>query len=120
MQLNAIQAEGNAAGADHPKVQTYYIGAYDNGFVFDTTATGLGAQGFTLPTSFREHPDALKVYVGSGSSPDSAYTSVIPGFASGVIGLQKGETRTVRLTSEEGYGDGYDRVFEMTVASVDG
>jgi len=45
--------------------------------------------------------------------------SVIPGFASGIVGLHGGETRTVRLTSEEGYDDGYFRIFEMDVVSVD-
>lgn len=120
VQLHTIAASGNAAGPQHPKVQTYYIGVYDNGVVFDTTASDLASRGFTLPAGFSPHTDPLKVYVGSGSSPDPAYTPVIPGFASGVIGLQKGETRTVRLSSDEGYKDGYFRIFEMSVASVDG
>lgn len=116
--LRKIDATGNAAGPEHPAVSTYYTGVYDNGVVFDTTRTDLEERGFTLPSGFREHPAPLKVYVGEGSGT-SEYVPVIPGFASGIVGLRGGETRTVRLTSEEGYQDGYFRVFQMDVASVD-
>lgn len=116
--VKPLQASGNAAGPEHGAVQAFYLGLYDNGVTFDTTMTGLAAKGFPMPYGFQEHPQPLKVWVGSGSSPPD-YTPVIPGFASGIVGLHAGETRTVRLTSDEGYHDGYFRLFEMTVKSVD-
>lgn len=116
--LRKVETSGNAAGPEHPSVSTYYTGVYDNGVVFDTTRTDLEERGFTLPSGFREHPAPLKVFVGEGQGT-SEYVPVIPGFASGIVGLRGGETRTVRLTSAEGYQDGYFRVFQMDVASVD-
>lgn len=116
--LRRLDASGNAAGPDHPQVSTFYTGMYDNGVVFDTTRTDLAARGFTLPAGFQAHPEALKVYVGQGQGTGE-YIPVIPGFASGIVGLRGGETRTVRLTSEEGYEDGYFRIFEMDVKTVD-
>ncbi|MEA3201176.1 MAG: peptidyl-prolyl cis-trans isomerase [Thermoplasmata archaeon] len=118
LELKPLNVTGNASGPDHGAVQTYYLGLFDNGVTFDTTMTNLQGQGFPMPAGFQQHPQALKVWVGAGS-PMSGYTPVIPGFASGIVGLHAGETRTVRLTSDEGYKDGYFRLFEMTVKSVD-
>lgn len=118
--LRKIDVAGNAAGPEHPKVSAHYTGIYDNGVVFDTTRTDLASRGFTLPGGFRQHPEPLTVFVGaSDTEPNDDYIPVIEGFASGIVGLRGGETRTVRLSSEEGYQDGYYRIFEMRVASVD-
>lgn len=119
LDLTVLEASAAVAGDAHPKVSTFYLGLYDNGVVFDTTYGGLASRGFPMPGQFREHRDALKVWVGDGSA-EGDYTPVIPGFAAGVIGLGTGETRTQRLTPEEGYKDGNFRTFEMTVKSLDG
>ncbi|HVL87181.1 MAG TPA: peptidylprolyl isomerase [Candidatus Thermoplasmatota archaeon] len=116
----ALNVSGPAAGAERPYVSVHYLGLYDNGVVFDTTATGLAQRGFPVASRFQEHADPLRVYVGDGRSPNAQYTNVIPGFANGAVGLRQGETRTVRLTPEEGYRDGNFRVFEIRVASLDG
>lgn len=120
LDLKPLAATGNAAGPEHGAVKALYLGLYDNGVVFDTTLTGLAEQGFAMPVGFGEHPQPFQAWVGPESAtPPPGYSPVIPGFASGIVGLHAGETRTVRLSSEEGYRDGFYRVFEMTVKSVD-
>jgi len=109
----------DVAGAANPKVSMRYVGLYDNGVVFDTTSTDLDDRGFDMASRWREHAEALKVWVGDGETADQDYTPVIAGFKAGVLGLKEGETRTVRLSPEEGYQDGRWRVFEMSVVSID-
>lgn len=59
-----------------------YTGRLDSGEVFDTNDS--------------EDADALVFVVGS--------QQVIPGFERAVIGLQQGESKTVRIPPEEAYG----------------
>ena len=61
-------------------VQVRYTGRLDSGEIFDTNVEG----------------DPLEFEVGSGQ--------VIPGFDDAVMGLQKGEERTVRIPPEQAYG----------------
>lgn len=120
LRLTMLAPSDAAAGDAHPKVSAHYVGLYDNGVVFDTTLTGLDARGFPMPVGFTEHPDPLKVWVGESGADTGGYTPVIEGFRDGIVGLHEGETRTTRLTPEEGYQDGRYRIFEMQVASIDG
>lgn len=68
-------------------VAVRYTGRLDNGEVFDTN---------------EEADGALQFHVGSGQ--------VIPGFENAVLGLSKGEGRTVRIPPEEAYGSRDERL----------
>jgi peptidylprolyl isomerase len=65
-----------------------YTGRLDNGEVFDSNA--------------EEGADALEFRVGAGQ--------VIAGFESAVMGLAKGESRTVRIPPSEAYGERDDKL----------
>lgn len=61
-------------------VAVHYTGKLDSGEVFDSSEGG----------------EPLRFRVGSGQ--------VIPGFDTAVMGLEKGESRTVRIPPEQAYG----------------
>jgi FKBP-type peptidyl-prolyl cis-trans isomerase 2 len=61
-------------------VSVHYTGRLDNGEIFDSS----------------EGSDPLQFEVGSGQ--------VIPGFDAAVLGLEDGQSRTVRIPPEEAYG----------------
>jgi peptidylprolyl isomerase len=61
-------------------VTVHYTGKYENGDVFDTSI----------------QKDPISFEVGAGQ--------VIPGFENAVIGMSKGDTKTVNITPEDGYG----------------
>lgn len=71
-------------------VHVRYTGRLDSGEIFDSNEED-GAE----PLAFQ---------VGSGT--------VIPGFDSAVMGLAKGESRTVRIPPEEAYGARDDRLVQ--------
>jgi peptidylprolyl isomerase len=72
-----------------------YTGKFDNGEVFDTS----------------RNRAPLKFTVGSGQ--------LIPGFDAAVIGMQPGDTKTVTITPEDGYGaHDRERVISMPRAGV--
>jgi len=72
-----------------------YTGKFDNGEVFDTS----------------RNRAPLKFTVGSGQ--------LIPGFDAAVIGMQPGDTKTVTIAPEDGYGvHDRERVISMPRASV--
>lgn len=61
-------------------VTVHYTGKYENGDVFDTS----------------NQKDPISFEVGAGQ--------VIPGFENAVIGMSKGDTKTVNIAPEDGYG----------------
>lgn len=69
------------------KVSVRYTGRLDSGEVFDSNVDGA---------------EALEFQVGSGQ--------VIPGFERAVLGLAKGEARTVRIDPADAYGPRDDRL----------
>lgn len=71
-----------------------YTGRLDSGEVFDTNADG----------------ELLQFEVGSGQ--------VIPGFDRAVMGLAKGEQRTVRIPPEEAYGVRDERLVTKLAADL--
>jgi len=62
------------------KVRVHYTGKFENGDVFDTS----------------EKREPIEFEVGKGQ--------VIPGFENAVLGMNTGESKTINLTPEEGYG----------------
>jgi len=76
-------------------VTVHYTGKHENGDVFDSSKD-------KQPISFT---------VGSGQ--------VIPGFESAVIGMNKGETKTVTIQPKDGYGERMsERVDEVSKDKV--
>lgn len=71
-------------------VKVHYSGKLDTGFLFDTS----------------EESDPLEFKIGSGT--------LIAGFEEAVVGMSPGESRTVQIPPEKGYGlYREDRVFRM-------
>ncbi len=65
---------------DGDTVNVHYTGKFDDGEVFDTS----------------KERDPLKFTIGEGR--------VIPGFEKAVVGMSMGESKTIRIPSEEAYG----------------
>ena len=65
------------------KIKVEYEGTLDDGTVFDSSTHG-------------DHSHPIEFEVGSGQ--------VIPGFDKAVIGLKKGEEKTIKLKPSEAYG----------------
>ena len=76
------------------KVSIEYTGTFEDGTVFDTT-DGRGPIGFVT---------------GNGE--------VIKGFDDAVIGMKKGEQKTVRITPQDGYGERDERLKQQVPRSV--
>ncbi|MDP6642149.1 MAG: peptidylprolyl isomerase [Candidatus Nanoarchaeia archaeon] len=66
------------------KIKVDYEGTLEDGTVFDSSTHG-------------DHSHPLEFEVGSGQ--------LIKGFDEGVIGMEKGEEKTIKLESSEAYGD---------------
>lgn len=72
------------------KVKVNYTGKLDSGEVFDSSADR----------------EPLEFVVGQGQ--------IIPGFEKAVIGMEPGESKTVKVEPEEAYGERTDeRIFEV-------
>jgi FKBP-type peptidyl-prolyl cis-trans isomerase 2 len=63
------------------KVKVHYTGKFEDGNVFDTS----------------KDKEPLEFVVGDGQ--------LIPGFENGVLEMETGESKTVEITPEEGYGE---------------
>lgn len=73
-----------AAASDGDTVRVHYTGELDDGVIFDTSAGG----------------EPLQFTLGAGA--------VIPGFEQAVLGMDPGETTTVRIPANDGYGERRD------------
>lgn len=98
---------------DGSKVQVEYIGMLEpryGSLVFDTSMYDVAVDNQTYPkvATFRMHEKSLytplKVHVGEPS--DGGYRQVVEGFSEGLIGMKVGETRTITVPPEKGYGMG--------------
>jgi len=95
------------------KVEVDYIGSFQNGKIFDTSFEDVAKDDAAYPKalSFTPRPSSgyrpLKVYVGSIDPepfPKDAYNLTIEGFWRGMIGMEIGETRTLVIPPNQGYG----------------
>lgn len=79
------------------KVKIHYTGRLENGEVFDT--------------SLQDGREALEFVVGSGQ--------MIPGFETGILGMQLGETKKITMSPESAYGEvREDLQFEVPITNV--
>lgn len=83
-------------------VTVHYIGTFENGLVFDTSRVALARDNASFPKAFafswRSSFDTLTFEVGREPA------AVIRGFELGVQGLSVGDTRTVSVPPDLGYG----------------
>ncbi len=93
-----IASDGGAAQVKSgDTVKVHYTGTFGNGTVFDSS-TGR---------------EPLEFTVGKGE--------VVPGFDAGVVGMQVGETKTVRIPADQAYGPyREDLVFVADPAEIPG
>jgi peptidylprolyl isomerase len=83
-----------AQAKEGDKVKVHYTGRLENGDVFDSSECGEDECGCeTGPLEFT---------IGEGD--------VIPGFEKGVIGMSVGESKTLNIPVEDGYGDRHDEM----------
>lgn len=83
-----------AQAKEGDKVKVHYTGRLENGDVFDSSECGEDECGCeTGPLEFT---------IGEGE--------VIPGFEKGVIGMSVGESKTLNIPVEDGYGDRHDEM----------
>ncbi len=87
------QTTGTLSVAKGDTVQVDYIGALENGKVFDTSIAS-EAKKAGLP--LREKYDFLEFQVGAGQ--------MIKGFDAGVVGMKEGEEKIVKIQAADAYG----------------
>ncbi|MFQ6072455.1 MAG: peptidylprolyl isomerase, partial [Methanosarcinales archaeon] len=76
-------------------VEVNYIGILEDGTVFDTSYESVAKQGLIYNPERDYKP--IEFTAGAGK--------VIKGFDEGVIGMEKGEERTLTIPPEDGYGE---------------
>ncbi len=113
-------ADNEKAVREGSNVKVNYIGMlapeYGGGLVFDTSLYNVAIDNKSYPKTptFQMRPKyeykPLMVHVGDGS--DGSYTSVIEGFKDGLIGMKPGETKTIVIPPEKGYGYGDPNLIE--------
>lgn len=92
-----------------------YVGRFEDGTLFDTTRYEVAAEHGLDEAQDRDEDDytTLSFSVGEGE--------VIPGVDDGVIGLSEGETTTLVIPPEEGYGEfDPERVREYNAETFEG
>src|SRR3989344_3890511 len=103
------QTEGKAA-ASGDTVEVDYIGAFENGTLFDTSIESEAKKG-GLP--LRPSYSPLEFTVGAGQ--------MIAGFDSAVIGMKEGQEKTVTIPPEKAYGAwSQENVGEIPLANIGG
>lgn len=99
------------------KVEVDYVGYLGEFVIFDTSVQDIGQERAvkkTLDFTTGKRYEPLKVFVGP-EDDDFAdpYTTVVEGFWEGLVGMNEGQSRTVVLPPEKGYG-----VFENATVNV--
>jgi len=83
------------------EVSVDYIGTFIDGRVFDTNIQSVGTdeKNYTKSVTFNSDKSysPLTFVVGAGS--------MVTGFEEGVMGMKKGETRSITVPSDKGYGE---------------
>ncbi len=87
---------------DGDTVDVDYIGLFSNGKVFDTSIKGVAEDDATYPKaiSFERRASYSPFTVQVGADPPT----VIAGFEEGIVGMRVGQTRSIEVPPEKGYG----------------
>lgn len=86
-----------AQAKEGDKVKVHYTGKLENGDIFDSSECGEDECGC--------EKGPLEFTIGEGE--------VIPGFEKGVIGMSVGESKTLNIPVEDGYGKRQDEMVAM-------
>ena len=97
VRVTVVAPEGGAAAGD--RVGVWYVGRFEDGRVFDTNVQAIGEGPWPKAEVFRPRTAWEPISVTAGPVSD-----VIPGVGRGVLGLHVGESVTVVIPPEEGYG----------------
>ena len=93
--LTSIKPKTDVTAGD--KVEVNYMGWLDNGSLFDSSIINWKEKDVTKETSF-EGQETIPIPFTAGSG------QMIKGFDEGVLGMKKGEEKTIIILPEEGYG----------------
>lgn len=81
-------------------IKNYFMKTIKNDSVVRVNYTGRLEDGSIFDTSLSEGRNPLDVFLGQGS--------LIPGFEEALVGMNEGETKTVEIMPDKGYGDRID------------
>ena len=94
------------------KVEVDYVGYLGQFVIFDTSVKEIGEERAVEKTpdfKVSKPYDPLKVYIGpEDDDPSDTYTSVVEGFWESLVGMSEGQSSSVVVPPEKGYG-----VFEV-------
>ncbi len=116
IKTEVIKEDNNIADVGD-KVEVDYVGYLGDFVIFDTSVQDIGRE-----TTVRKTPEfgvgktyePLNVYIGPEDDDfTDPYTTVVEGFWEGMVGMSEGQSRTVVLPPEKGYG-----VFENATVNV--
>ncbi|MDD5503113.1 MAG: PKD domain-containing protein [Candidatus Thermoplasmatota archaeon] len=105
-----IAINGTMTIKDGDYVEIKYTGRYaSNGTVFDTSIYSVALEA-NQTTGLRMRGNAsayspLKVIVANVTQPSGEYTPVIAGLREGLIGMAIGDSKTITIPPEKGYGN---------------
>ena len=89
-------------------VRVDYLGKLENGTVFDTSIAAEARKANLEP---RPSYEPLEFTIGAGQ--------MIPGFDAGVVGMQEGQEKTVKLIPSQAYGEwSGERVISIPVENI--
>lgn len=95
--LDSADMEGAGAGIDvGHNVVVHYVGRLDDQKVFDTSVESI-AKACGMYNAMRDYNEGLAFEVGAGQ--------MIAGFDQGVLGMKKGQTKTITIPASEAYGE---------------
>lgn len=115
--LSGDADDGVRTAVNGDPVAVNFIGTYDNGMVFDTSLWSVAnddkaTKSFTFEKRQQSQYTPMEIEIGE--------QRLLPKFESALIGMAPGETKTIALTPEEGYGSvpdsklkAHDRVEEL-------
>jgi FKBP-type peptidyl-prolyl cis-trans isomerase len=97
---SALAEKTNVSKGD--TVLTNYIGWLENGTIFDSSIIEWKNKNITQYSSFDEFETKPLQFTSRGGQ-------MISGFDEAVVGMKKGETKTIKISPEEAYGTDPDK-----------
>lgn len=95
--VRVLAAEGGVAAGE--RVGVWYVGRFEDGRIFRTNVQAIAEGPWPKAPGFRADPAWTPFVVAAGPATDT-----VPGLGVAVVGLHPGETRTVVVPPEDGYG----------------
>lgn len=99
-----VLAPGAAGLGEQQRATVLYVGRLADGSLFNTNHPSFAEAPLPRADFYRASPGNLTIQTGLLSNPTDSGANVIPGFWKGMLGMQKGETRTITIPPADGYG----------------